>query len=312
MGLIATAPANESLVPSVITSVIQLTDANSAIPFAELISSETQLGDKTSKAITLNAMSSNNVINRGVTAKNGAIKYNESGLYFAIACAQVGSDIGTHAEGELHLWTRLNGKDIPNSNTIQTIRNGNTAVLISQGVMQLKANDKLQLMFSTTNKKLGIIASAPRNESAAPSMQFSTFRLDSKQHSIPYAQLSSLKTQWGCLTPQAVQLDSDDGSAYITNNNGIIEFQKAGIYFLIAAAQVGSYKNQGTGDVHLWMRLNGIDMPNSNTIQTVDCSTAVLICQTVIPIQIGDQVQLMISADVDKWYPRYSCQQAQE
>ena len=252
----------------------------------------------TPAAVRINTSEANSVLDLTTSGNNGAIKYNTSGLYFVIACGQVGSDINTFGSGEVHLWTRLNDVDVPNSNTIQTIRSGSTAVLVSQTIVTLKANDTIKLMFSTTDNRLGMIASTPINESATPGMIFSTFRLRSEGESLPYAQLSSSKSQWGCLTPQVIELDRNDGSQSITNNNDTILFNASGTYFLIAAAQVGSDGGGGLGDVHLWFRLNGQDMDNSNTIQTVNNDTAVLICQTAVVLQTGDQLQLMLSTDV--------------
>ena len=300
LGLIATAPENEPLVPSVISSVIQLSNPNKRIPYAELSSSQTQLGNPSPKVIRLDTIGGSNAIGTATIAQDGVIKYNQAGVYFVIACAQTGSTNNPNANGEVRLWMQLNQVNIPNSNTIQTIRNGVTAVLVSQGIITVEANDKLQLAFSSTNNKLGIIASTPANEPAVPSMIFSTFRLDTKDSSVAYAQISSSNSQWGCLTPQAINLNNNDGSNRITNNNGIIRFQRAGTYFLMAAAQVGSLNDQGVGDVRLWMRLNGADIANSNTIQTVNRDTAVLVSQTVLEVQAGDQIQLIFSSDVTK------------
>ena len=56
----------------------------------------------------------------------------------------------------------------------------------------------------------------------------------------------------------------------------------------MVAAQVANYAGQGIDVVHLWMRLNGKGMSNSNTIQTINGNTNVLICQTAMIIQTGD------------------------
>lgn len=77
-------------------------------------------------------------------------------------------------------------------------------------------------------------------------------------------------------------------------------YNEAGLYFAIASAQVGSDNEQGIGDVHLRMKLNGEDMANSSAIQTINGNTAVLICQTIAEIKIGDQLQIMFSTDVTK------------
>ncbi|CAF1069956.1 unnamed protein product [Adineta steineri] len=298
LGLIATQPENEALVPSIIISILQISGGTNTIPYAQLFSSKTQLGNLNSDVVILDGSSAVNKLDITTAEKHGIIKFNEAGIYFLIACGQVGSAKDTDASGEVHLWMRLNEKDIANSNTIKTIRNGNTAVLVSQTVAKLEANDKVQLVISTTNKELGLIASKPKNEPLAPGIIFSTFRLSSDEKPIAYAQLSSSQSQWGCTTPKTVKLDNNDGSHNIKNNNGVMEFEEPGTYFVMAAAQCGSDENDGIGDVRVWMRLNGKDMADSNTIQTVDKDTAVLVCQTAVEIKKGDKLEMVFVTDV--------------
>ncbi|CAF4356177.1 unnamed protein product, partial [Adineta steineri] len=192
----------------------------------------------------------------------------------------------------------LNEKDMPNSNTIRTVRSGNTAVLVSQTVVKLEAEDKVQLVFSTTNKELGLIASKPKNEPLVPGIIFATFRLSNKENPVAYAQLSSSQSQWGCTTPKTVKLDNNDGSNHIKNNNGVMEFEESGTYFVMAAAQCGSDDDDGVGDVRMWLRLNGEDMADSNTIQTVEKDTAVLVCQTAVELKKGDKLEVVLATDV--------------
>lgn len=299
LGLIATDFGYEPVVPSIISSEIQLSNLNTPVNYAGLTSSQTQLGSLASQAVTLNVQGDIRGVGTTTTGADGYIEFTESKLYFAIACGQVGRALSSLAEGEVHLWWQLNQDSIPNSNTIQNTRGGSTAVLVSQGIVSVKANDKLKVMFSSTDSNLGLIASTPANEPAVPSLILVLFELDGQQKSLPYAQFSSLVSQPGCLTARAVQLGNDDGSRRITFNNDIIRFQESGIYFLMGAAQVGSFSAQSVGDVHLWMRLNQEDMANSNTIQTiVNKDTAVLVCQTVVVLKAGDQLQLMFSTDV--------------
>ncbi|CAF0856985.1 unnamed protein product [Adineta steineri] len=257
-GAIVSTPKKEPRVLSILFSTFQLLNEEKPIPYAQLSSSETQWGSNT----------------------------------------EVGSAEGTHASGEIHLWMRRNGKDIPNSNSIQTIRNGSAAIVISQVAIKLEANDKIQMMFSTTNKELGAIVSTPKKEPRVLSILFSTFQLLNEEKPIPYAQLSSSETQWGCITPKTVKLDNNDGSERIKNHNGILEFEESGIYFVMAAAQCGSDKEDGIGDVHLWMKLNGKDIANSNTIQTVNKDTSVLVSQTAIEIKAGDKIEMAFSTDI--------------
>ncbi|CAF4440605.1 unnamed protein product, partial [Adineta steineri] len=66
----------------------------------------------------------------------------------------------------------------------------------------------------------------------------------------------------------------------------------------MAAAQCGSDENDGIGDVRMWFRLNGEDMADSNTIQTVEKDTAVLVCQTAVELKTGDKLEIVIATDV--------------
>ncbi|CAF1435874.1 unnamed protein product [Adineta steineri] len=298
LGLIATQPEHEPLVPSIIISTVQVSGGTNTIPYAQLFSSKTQLGNSNSDVVILDGSSAVNKLDITTAEKHGIIKYNEAGVYFLIACAQVGSAKDADASGEVHLWMRLNEKDMPNSNTIKTIRSGSTSVLVSQTVVKLEAKDKVQLVFSTTNKELGLIASKPKNEPLVPGIIFSTFRLSNKENPIAYAQLSSSQSQWGCITPKTVKLDNNDGSNHIKNNNGVMEFEESGTYFVMAAAQVGSDDDNGVGDVHMWFRLNGEDMADSNTIQTVEKDTAVLVCQTAVELKKGDKLEVVLATDV--------------
>jgi len=58
------------------------------------------------------------------------------------------------------------------------VPSGYTAVLVCQGVGELKAGDRLQLLQSATGSNVGMVASTPRGEPVVPSMIFSVFRID--------------------------------------------------------------------------------------------------------------------------------------
>ncbi|CAF4124468.1 unnamed protein product [Adineta steineri] len=297
LGLVAQDVRHEPLVPSIIRSEIQLSDIDHPVHNLVLPSSKTQLGSSNSKAITYDQDQFTGI---GIpTARSdGSVKFNESGIYFVIFSAQGGSAAGTRASGEIYLGPQLNGKDIPNSNIIHSVRSGSDRVLICQSIVKAKANDKLQIAFSTTNEDIGLIAAASKNEPFVLSLILTVFELGTKNNPVPYAQLSSSNSQWGCITPRKVELNTNDGSHLIKYDDGTIEFEEAGTYFVMGAGQVGSSDGKGKGDVHLWMRLNGKDMKDSNTIQTVDCDTTVLVCQAVIKMEAGDKLELMYSADV--------------
>ena len=107
------------------------------------------------------------------------ITFKEVGIYFVMAAGQLGISDGT-GKGTVRLWVKQNGEDIANSNTQQTILPGFTAVLVCQGVAEIKSGDKLELAFSASKagEKLGLIASKPTGEPAIPSMIFSLIKVD--------------------------------------------------------------------------------------------------------------------------------------
>ena len=96
------------------------------------------------------------------------------GNYYLSAAAQVGGP----KTGEIYLWMRVNGKDVPDSNSIQTIPTaGFTAVLVSQSGMSFKKGDVIEFVFAATAPGLGLIASKPEKMPGVPSIIFSIFEL---------------------------------------------------------------------------------------------------------------------------------------
>ena len=96
------------------------------------------------------------------------------GFFNISAAAQVGGS-GT---GDIYMWMRVNGKDVPDSNSQQTIPTPKfTAVLVAQTGMELKKNDVVEFVISATAPGLGIVAFKPANMPAVPSIIFSIFEL---------------------------------------------------------------------------------------------------------------------------------------
>ena len=248
-----------------------------AVPYAQLSSTETQMGGA-AKVVTFNACDGA----KRLSSLGGAVGFPEAGSYFVTAAGQVGG-AGT---GTVKLWIRLNGKDVENSNAEQSVTNGTTSVLVSQGVVEVKAGDKLTLVFSTTVPTIGLVATKAGKEPCVPSMIFSAFLVSSGD----YAQLSSSETQPSEPAAKTVNLNQTDAAKGITNQAGTITFGQDGVYYVIAAAQVGG---GGSGLVRLWFRMNGSDVDNTNTEQFLARGeTAVLVSQRVARAQAGDRMTL--------------------
>jgi hypothetical protein len=259
-------------------------------PYAQLSSTETQPALTTPKMVTLNSTDSA----KGITNTNGVVKLPEAGTYFVIAAAQVGST-SPEGKGFVRLWMRQNGKDVDNSNTIQAIEPGFTAVLVCQGVVEAKADDKIELMFSASasDQGLALVVKKPAGEPVVPSMIFTAFKVADTD----YAQLSSTETQEATAAPKLITMNSTDAAKGIENAKGVVTVKEAGVYFVIAAGQVGATAPEGKGSVKLWMRQNGKDVDNSNTEQSISGAyTSVLVCQGVVEAKAGDKLELVQAA----------------
>ncbi len=161
----------KKLFPGIVALVAALLFAASAEagPYAQLSSSENQLGSTTPKVVTLNQEDAV----KGISNDKGVVTFKEAGTYFVMAAAQVGS-AGGNGKGTVRLWMRQNGQEVANSNTEQTIMPGFTAVLVCQGVAEIKAGDKLELVFavSTAGENLGLIASKPEGRTGGSEHDF--------------------------------------------------------------------------------------------------------------------------------------------
>ena len=107
------------------------------------------------------------------------IKINKKSKYFIMAAGQVGKTIAT-ADVYVDLWLRINGVDVPNSNTrinIPTLTS--TGVLVAQTIAAMNKNDYFQVMMSVSNATsgAGLIAATPAGEPAVPSIIVSVYEV---------------------------------------------------------------------------------------------------------------------------------------
>ena len=111
-----------------------------------------------------------------------------------------------------------------------------------------------------------------------------------------YLQASSTDDQFATDTkPKLITMNSDDAAKGITNKAGVVTVPEDGVYFVVAAGQIGT-KSGVKGTVRLWLRQNGKDVDNSNTEQAIaNGFTAVLVCQGVMECKAGDKVELLQS-----------------
>ena len=88
-----------------------------------------------------------------------------------------------------------------------------------------------------------------------------------------YGSFYDTTTQTGdANTGHAVRLNSTDTSFQVSiESNSHIKFNKAGLYNLQFSAQINQ-RNGGTNSIDIWLRKNGLDLPDTNTIMTISGS----------------------------------------
>ena len=119
-----------------------------------------------------------------------------------------------------------------------------------------------------------------------------------------FAQLSStLDQRPNVTTPVKIRLDQVDaikGIERFPNAPEDIIISESGTYVVIVAPQVGRTSGTGERYVDIWLRKNGEDIPNSNTrcVLVNHKDKNVLVCQTMLPFQERDIINVMMSIEV--------------
>ena len=144
----------------------------SATSYIQASSSDEQLATDTKpKAVTMNSVDAK----KNITVEKTVVRVNESGAFFFIAAAQIGGK----NKGLVRMWMKINGKDVDNSNTEQLITDPEfTAVLVCQGVAEVKRGDKVEVFFSGSEPGVGLVVKKPAGEPVVPSIILSGWRID--------------------------------------------------------------------------------------------------------------------------------------
>ena len=119
-----------------------------------------------------------------------------------------------------------------------------------------------------------------------------------------FGQFYSNKTQRiSTLKPVAVlldaQADAGGGAGTIDFNKGDIIIKQSGLYLIIAGPQVSKLTGATPRWIDLWLRVNNIDVPNSNIrdvlIDPEEKTVAVMNC--VLPLKGGDKLNIVMAAE---------------
>ena len=104
-------------------------------------------------------------------------------------------------------------------------------------------------------------------------------------------------------TPTPISLNINDSIVgiqhYTSKENSIIKIKQSGLYFILAAPQIGRKKGNVARYVDVWLRKNGEDIPNSNIRANLYHGTSkdVIINQSMITLFREDELQIMMSVE---------------
>jgi hypothetical protein len=173
-GFTKTEVAMRSISSAIVMSLMLLAPLGSAsaTSWIQASSTDEQLAtDAKPKVVTMNSTDGS----KNIRQEKGVIRVNENGAFFLMAAAQVGGK----GKGLVRMWMRVNGKDVDNSNTEQLISDPSfTAVLVCQGVAELKRGDRVEVVFSGSEPGIGLVVKKPGGEPAVPSIIVSGWRID--------------------------------------------------------------------------------------------------------------------------------------
>jgi len=119
-----------------------------------------------------------------------------------------------------------------------------------------------------------------------------------------YGQFSSCSTMRPETTePVEIELtDQEDmfgGEHTIDFVQGDIEIKQSGMYFIIGGPQVGKVSGDEPRWMDFWLRVNNVDLPNSNVRYTIkeNHQKDVIILQVLTRLNEGDTVNMMMSVE---------------
>jgi hypothetical protein len=118
-----------------------------------------------------------------------------------------------------------------------------------------------------------------------------------------YAQLSSGDSQKAVPGGVLVTMDSNDALSGLDHDakgkSSEITIKDDGVYFMVAAIQVGKQKGTDPDYIDVWMKQNGKDVDNSGCRQVIKDPdfTTVLVCQGIAECKAGDKFNVVISSN---------------
>jgi hypothetical protein len=136
-------------------------------------------------------------------------------------------------------------------------------------------------------------------------MVIECFMKSKRDDCCPGVQASGSTTQEleGPDVPNRVTIDTVDVIQQVVPvNDGGFRVLCDGLYFVMAAPQVGSAQQGPASNFRCWIRVNGEDVDNSNVLMSLRPNGEtkdVIVSQGAIPLKAGDLVEVYAATDAD-------------
>ena len=121
-----------------------------------------------------------------------------------------------------------------------------------------------------------------------------------------FGQFSSSKTQiCNTLKPTEIEFDAQEDVLEATQSidfdRGDVMIKKSGIYLIIAGPQVAKLRGEKNRWIDFWLRVNNVDLPNSNVRRVILDSQEkdVIPINAVCPLNRGDTLNIMMAAETE-------------
>jgi hypothetical protein len=123
-----------------------------------------------------------------------------------------------------------------------------------------------------------------------------------QEASADWLQASGGATQTITTMPEPAIIDQVDGASGFTVEDDICATAAvAGDYLVVHAPQFGTVCGSKPGYATAWLRINGVDVPNSNVLKNIGPTVTddVIVSQGIVYLEAGDCLEFMVAGSND-------------
>lgn len=227
-----------------------------------------------------------------------------AGVYNIQFSLQVLSNTGVAVESTI--WLRKNGVDVPDTaGDVFTQANGGKLLPAWNYVLQLNANDYIQLMWSADNTAVSLLATAPSTvpvHPAIPSAIITLTQVSNKQTNL----LSGVPANYGyfgdfssginsTVAEQQIPIGSQFTAYGTSLSTNAVTIQNSGTYSIRLAITVGNNSGTLPTTIQSFFKANGTQITNSSSQIIFPASTTVrqqILNQIIYNAQAGDVITI--------------------